>query len=32
MTEAVFAHDVYHAAELNETLGRIGSPLIDLRD
>jgi uncharacterized damage-inducible protein DinB len=28
--ERVFAHDVYHAAELNETLGRIGSPLIDL--
>jgi uncharacterized damage-inducible protein DinB len=27
--QRVFAHDVYHAAELNETLGRIGSPLID---
>jgi hypothetical protein len=30
--QRVFAHDVYHAAELNETLGRVGSPLIDLWD
>lgn len=30
--QRVFAHDVYHVAELNETLGRIGSPLIDLWD
>jgi len=30
--QPAFAHDVYHAAELNETLGRVGSPLIDLWD
>jgi uncharacterized damage-inducible protein DinB len=27
--QRVFAHDVYHIAELNETLGRVGSPLIE---
>jgi len=25
----VFAHDVYHGAELNETLSRIGLPMVD---
>ena len=28
--ERVFAHDVYHCAELNETLGAAGLPQIDL--
>jgi uncharacterized damage-inducible protein DinB len=28
--ERVFAHDVYHVAELNEALGRAGLPLVDL--
>lgn len=28
----VFAHDVYHVAEINEALARAGSPLIDLWD
>ena len=28
--ERVFAHDVYHCAELNETLGIAGLPQIDL--
>jgi len=28
--QRVFAHDVYHSAELNETLGRAGLPQIDL--
>jgi DinB superfamily len=28
--ERVFAHDVYHCAELNETLGTVGLPQIDL--
>ena len=28
--ERVFAHDVYHCAELNETLGTAGLPQIDL--
>ena len=30
--QRVFAHDVYHSAELNETLGRAGLPQIDLWD
>jgi len=30
--QRVFAHDVYHAAELNEVLGRHGLPLIDFWD
>ena len=30
--QRVFSHDVWHAAELNETLGRAGLPLIDLWD
>ncbi len=30
--QRVFAHDVYHSAELNETLGAAGLPLIDLWD
>jgi len=30
--QRVFSHDVYHAAELNETLGAAGWPLIDLWD
>jgi hypothetical protein len=30
--ERVFAHDVYHTAELNEMLVPIGSPLIELWD
>ena len=28
--ERVFAHDIYHCAELNETLGAAGLPQIDL--
>ena len=28
--QRVFAHDVYHSAELNEALGRAGLPQIDL--
>jgi predicted alpha/beta-fold hydrolase len=28
--QRVFAHDVYHTAELNEALGRAGLPQIDL--
>jgi uncharacterized damage-inducible protein DinB len=28
--QRVFSHDVYHCAELNETLGRAGLPQIDL--
>jgi hypothetical protein len=28
--ERVFAHDVYHCAELNEALGIAGLPQIDL--
>jgi len=28
--QRVFSHDVYHCAELNETLGAAGSPQIDL--
>ena len=28
--ERVFAHDVYHCAELNESLGAAGLPQIDL--
>jgi DinB superfamily len=27
--QRVFSHDVYHSAELNETLGRAGLPLVD---
>jgi uncharacterized damage-inducible protein DinB len=30
--QRVFAHDIYHAAELNEALGRAGLPLIDFWD
>ena len=30
--QRVFAHDVYHAAELNESLARAGLPLVDLWD
>lgn len=30
--QRVFAHDVYHSAELNETLGIAGLPQIDLWD
>jgi hypothetical protein len=30
--QRVFSHDVYHSAELNETLGRAGLPQIDLWD
>ena len=28
--ERVFSHDVYHAAELNEALGRNGLPQIEI--
>jgi len=28
--QRVFSHDVYHCAELNETLGNAGLPLIGL--
>jgi len=27
--QRVFAHDIYHSAELNETLSRIGVPLVN---
>jgi hypothetical protein len=27
--QRVFAHDIYHSAELNETLARNGLPLVD---
>ncbi len=30
--QRVFAHDIYHSAELNEALGRAGLPLIDFWD
>ena len=30
--QRVFSHDVWHAAELNETLARAGLPLIDIWD
>jgi uncharacterized damage-inducible protein DinB len=30
--QRVFAHDIYHAAELNEALGSAGLPLIDFWD
>jgi uncharacterized damage-inducible protein DinB len=30
--QRVFSHDVYHVAELNETLGVAGLPLVDLWD
>jgi hypothetical protein len=30
--QRVFSHDVYHSAELNETLGKAGLPQIDLWD
>jgi hypothetical protein len=30
--QRVFSHDVYHCAELNETLGKAGLPQIDLWD
>jgi uncharacterized damage-inducible protein DinB len=30
--QRVFSHDVWHAAELNETLARAGLPLVDLWD
>jgi hypothetical protein len=30
--QRVFAHDVYHSAELNESLGRAGRPLVDFWD
>jgi hypothetical protein len=30
--QRVFSHDVYHSAELNETLGKAGLPLIDFWD
>lgn len=30
--QRVFAHDVYHSAELNETLGTAGLPLVDFWD
>jgi len=30
--QRVFSHDVYHSAELNETLGEAGLPLIDFWD
>jgi hypothetical protein len=30
--QRVFSHDVYHCAELNETLGLAGLPQIDLWD
>lgn len=32
VVQRVFSHDVYHCAELNEALGRVGLPLIDLWD
>jgi predicted alpha/beta-fold hydrolase len=30
--QRVFSHDVYHSAELNESLGIAGLPLIDFWD
>ena len=30
--QRVFAHDVYHSAELNEAFGRIGSAMVDFWD
>jgi hypothetical protein len=30
--QRVFAHDVYHSAELNETFARIGSAMVDFWD
>jgi hypothetical protein len=30
--QRVFAHDIYHSAEVNETLGKAGLPLIDFWD
>ena len=30
--QRVFAHDISHSAELNETLGKVGLPLIDFWD
>jgi hypothetical protein len=30
VVQRVFSHDVYHCAEVNETLGRAGLPMIDL--
>ena len=30
--QRVFAHDIYHAAELNETFGTAGLPQIDFWD
>jgi len=30
--QRVFAHDIYHSAELNESLGTAGLPLIDFWD
>jgi hypothetical protein len=30
--QRVFSHDVSHVAELNETLGRAGLPMVDLWD
>ncbi len=30
--QRVFAHDIYHTAELNETLGNAGLPQVDLWD
>jgi len=30
--QRVFAHDIYHSAELNEALGKAGLPLIDFWD
>jgi hypothetical protein len=32
VVQRLFIHDVYHCAELNETLGRAGLPQIDLWD
>jgi hypothetical protein len=32
IVQRVFAHDVYHCAEINETLVAVGAPLIDLWD
>ena len=30
--QRVFSHDIWHIAELNETLGRSGLPVVDLWD
>jgi uncharacterized damage-inducible protein DinB len=32
VVQRVFSHDVYHCAEINETLSRAGLPLVDLWD